>query len=57
MYMHNGNEMFMWDINQKPEERGCLGDLDVDRRIMLKWINPVTGSFDHRSEPVCSLKS
>jgi hypothetical protein len=37
MYIHNGNEIFIQNINQKPEGRDHLGDLGVDRRIMLKW--------------------
>jgi hypothetical protein len=36
MYMHNENEIFIQNINQKPEGRDHLGDLGVNRRIMLK---------------------
>jgi hypothetical protein len=38
MYMYNGNEIFIQNINQKPEGRDHLRDLGVDRRIMLKWL-------------------
>jgi hypothetical protein len=36
--MHNGNEIFIQNVNQKPEGTDHLGDLGVDRRIMFKWI-------------------
>lgn len=69
--MHNGSEIHIQDINQKPEGRDHLGDLGVDRRIRIingtrergcglnsadRVQNLAVSSCEHSSEPVGSIK-